>query len=152
VFALTSQEAAFRKAVLSDNGLRFIPKDQQFPLAQKLRADLDTLKAKRGHDAGSLTITQSVQDVLREAMGLQGSIDEQEKQTLLQANDADRINGRWTTLRRGLQQAEAALAAIAEEEKAWSYKTPFPIDADAVSRLQGMSKRVDLLAKKYFGM
>ena len=152
MFKVQQQEQAFRQVVLSGNGRCFIPKHMQVPLAEEVLAEIAEVEAKRGQTMGSNTVKELVNNRLREAMKMQREIDEQERQENLRNNDAARIKKRWSDVRRGLQNAEAALMKLAEEERGWSYDDPFPVDMDAVAKLRGIGKRFDDLAKKLTGI
>lgn len=152
MFKVQQQEQAFRQVVLSENGRCFIPKDMQVPLAEEILAEIAEVEAKRGQTMGSNTVKELVNNRLREVMKMQREIDEQVRQENLIKNDAARIKKRWADVRRGLQNAEAALMKLAEEERGWSYEDPFPVDMDAVAKLRGIGKRFDDLAKKLTGI
>lgn len=151
VFDLPSQEQAFREVVLSTNGLRFFPKDQQLNMAKAIREQIDKVKTKRGHDVGSATVAQYAQAELRTAMGLQRDIDEQERKRLMQESDIKRIEEHWKTVSRGVIQATSALEKIVEEEKKWSYDRSFPLDIKSLDRLNNIAARVDKLRKAVLG-
>ena len=133
IFDWPQQEQAFRKVVLSENGRRFIPKTKQFELAQDIKGQIVTIEKKRGMRLGSDTVEQLVRETLIKAMGMQRDIDAREKADIERGHDIERVRGLWATFRRGLQQAEAAMEKLADEEKKWPYdKALFPIDRDAI--------------------
>ena len=133
VFRLMSHEASFRSVVLSEPGRRFIPVEQQLPLAQALRSEIDVIEKKRSMDLGGLTIRQRAHAHLVEAIHGQREIDAEEKERLLRDSARARVEERWATVRRGLAQAEGALTRLAEEQENWPYdKALFPMDRKSI--------------------
>lgn len=142
VFRLASHEASFRKNVLSESGRKFIPLDQQYPLAQHVRADIDKIETKRRMDLGGVTIDGLVQDQITEAIRLQQGIDKEERTSRLTASAQLRVDGYWKTIARGLHQSEAALQKLVEEQKEWEWdKRLFPVHRDVIVQMDQMLHR-----------
>ena len=148
VFRLTSHEATFREAVLSDNGKRFIPKDQQHALAKQIRAEIDTAEKRSGRDLGSVTIVSMIEAHLARLIGIQRDIDKKEKEELLRASAQKRVEELWKILRRGLVQSEGALEKLVNEQTGWAYdKALFPIHFDDIDRIITIGRRMQGMKK-----
>lgn len=153
VFNAPQQEAAFRQGVLSENGLRYIPKDQQYPLALQIKEKITAAEKKRGHIVGSVTVGAFVNDLLREAILRQSQINkDEEARRRLQETDEARIQRHWDTARKGLQQAVSALEKLFEEQHNWKYTHPFPVDPKFTAQMRGVSQRVDRFIKETTGL
>jgi hypothetical protein len=153
VFNAPQQEAAFRQGVLSENGLRYIPKDQQYPLALQIKEKITEVEKKRGHIVGSVTVGAFVNDLLREAILRQSQINkDEEARRRLQETDEARIQRHWDTARKGLQQAVSALEKLFEEQHNWKYTHPFPVDPKFTAQMRGVSQRVDRFIKETTGL
>jgi hypothetical protein len=81
VFANDFQFSAFKEAVTSEAGKRFIPINQQLPLAQQLMQEL-TAKAKDAKRVGAPFIKQYVATIIDQAIAKQSLIDKEEKDRL----------------------------------------------------------------------
>ena len=143
VFRLSSHEAVFRRGVLSEGGRLVIPVDKQFELAKRIRADMEVAEKNSRGDPGSHYIDVALSNVIEEGLGLQRKADKEERERLLQRSHIDRVNTHWTTIRRGLQQAEQALQKLIEEQNQWQYeKRLFPMDLNAIERIGGDARRL----------
>lgn len=150
VFRLVSHEAAFREAVLTDNGRRFIPVDQHLPLAQEIRAKIDALEVGLGNrDLGSVSIKRMVGEVVTHALKTQKMIDEVTRQRLLELNAIERVGGKWKQLAASVARTERFLRAIVDEEAKWDYGSPFPMNMVAMDRLVLSARLIAALRKKF---
>lgn len=150
VFRLTSHEAAFREAVLTDNGRLFISVDQQLPLAQHIRAEIDRLEKGMGNrDLGSVSIKRMVGEVVTHALKTQKMIDDVERRRLLELNAIERINDKWKQVAASVARTEKFLRGIVEEEQKWDYASPFPMNMLAMDRLAMTAKLIAALRKKF---
>ena len=151
VFGVASHEASFRKAVTSPNGKQFIPLEQQRPLAKAIRDKMAADKAQHGGQEGTLSPSQYVQEVLREAMGLQAQQDGSDA-LLYPPPEEERVLNQWDKARKTLQDLERTIGAIAEAEKAWSSDKPFPVDVAALNRTVGVAARLEKYRKRLVGI
>lgn len=148
VFRLPSHEKVFREAMLSENGKRFIPKDQQLALAKQIRSEIDAVETKTTRDLGSVTINSMIDAHLSKVIGLQREIDKQEKENLLRASAQARVEEHWASLRRNLATAETVLGKIVAEQESWKYETAlFPMHLDDIQRIIDIGKKMEKLKK-----
>jgi ParB/RepB/Spo0J family partition protein len=143
IFRLTSHEAAFRTAVLTERGKRFFPVNKQLELAKRVRAQINTVEKKRSHDVGSTTIKGIIREFLDEAVREQKAVDESEKKRMLAESLRERINERWQTIRRGMLQAEAALINLIDDLKKWPEGEMMPFDMEVADRVIAVGKRFE---------
>jgi hypothetical protein len=148
VFRLTSHEAAFREAVLTPNGRRFIALEQHLALAQHVRAQIDAIEHGTRRDLGSVSIKQMVGDHITQAITAQQEIDAAEKQRLLSLSAVERVNGKWKQLAATVARVETFLSQIAEEEAKWEYDQPFPMNVAAIERMALAAKLIGKLKEK----
>jgi len=148
VFRLMSHETVFRNAMLSDNGRRFIPRDQQLALAKQIKSEIDAVETKTSRDLGSVTINSMIDAHLSKVIGLQREIDKQEKEDLLRASAQARVEEHWKSLRRNLATAETVLGKIVAEQESWKYETAlFPMHLDDIQRIIDIGKKMEKLKK-----
>lgn len=151
VFKVASHEASFRKSVTSPNGKKFIPLEQQRPLAEAIRDSMAAGKARHGGQEGISTPGMYVQEVLREAMGLQAQQDGSDA-LLHPPPEEESVLKQWDEARKTLQDLERTIGAIAEAEKAWSSDKPFPVDVAALNRTVGIAARLEKYRKRLVGI
>ena len=148
VFRLTSHERTFRETVLSENGRRFIPKQNQLALARQIRSEIDVAEKKSGRDLGSVTITSMIGAHLARLIGVQKDIDREEKDRLLRESAQKRVEEHWKNLRRGVIQAEGSLARLVDDQANWPYDTAlFPMHTDDIDRIIDIGLRMQRMKK-----
>jgi hypothetical protein len=142
LFGTPSHAAAFRKAVLSDSGQRYIPREKQYELAQFILAGV------ADGFLSAAVITNGVGEQILKASQLQKQTTKEEQERLIRDDHIARVNERWTTVRRAMGAAETAMAELVEDQKKWPYeKALFPIDRDAVDRIRDIGRYFEKLAK-----
>lgn len=134
VFRTPTQEAAFRDAVLSDNGRRFVAKAEQLALAKLVRGDIDAVEGKRTHDVGSQAVRSYTMDRIAKIVAAQTKIDEEEKARVLSAHATARVMEKWKNVANFAARLDSALVAIRDEHDKWDKAKPFPIDAIALEK------------------
>jgi hypothetical protein len=147
-FRLGSHEQIFRKMMLSPSGRRFFTKDQQLPLAEQLRAEIERAEGGKG-DLRPHTVREMVGRHLSQAMGFQRKVDEEERQFWLAHDTYERVKDRWTKIRRHLEAAEAEFGKLIKEKEAWTDSRLFPVDLIAIDRIILTGKQCERMKRKF---
>lgn len=149
-FRLTSHEAAFREAVTSENGLRFIPVDRQYDLALHIRAQIDVLEKRRGQNLGSPSVTAFANSHIAEAIRAQTNLDREEKSRLLAVDAIANTNKKWTQLVNFSTRAVRAMEELVELESDWDYSAgAFPLDTEALRLVERIPHQLEQFRKRW---
>lgn len=143
LFATPEHEGIFRAAVLSEDARRFIPREQQKPLAEYIIAgNLDI----------SLTIAQIIVDARKaqaEEDARQAAIAEEKKAKELYAAEIAKIDELSVRVSNTIEISITGVSQLSAQRDAWSYPNePFPGHTIAKATYLILRKKAD----EYFGI
>jgi ParB-like nuclease domain len=144
VFRVSSHEATFRRAVLSENGRRFVPVSEQFELAQAIRRDIDAIETKRNMKVGSITVYENVMEHIDERIAAERARLESLKGEEQRAREMEQIEFQrmeeailndWRKVTRHAASLQSILSKMRDRHYDWTRKYPstnFPLDQNAL--------------------
>ena len=143
VFTVASHEAEFRMRVLSDLGRMFIPREQQYPLALKIKGQV-----KESHLSAN-TIRDSIDALIEEAERVQSKVRRDEEEEIIKADRIKRVERLWVKLRASALGVEREMRSINEAQKDWAYdKALFPMRYDVLNDLVDVANTILKMQKK----
>jgi hypothetical protein len=145
VFPNDNQFAAFKEAVTTETGKRFIPVEQQLKLAKEIVASGKNDPAFRKKQQGAPAIKAYVAGVIQEAVSEQREIDTEEKQRFMEEQAGDRIKAE---VRSAKNAARSLMSSCTKLEKLYDQFPGHLMFGDIGGTLGSLISSLDQLRKK----